>query len=35
LLHHAHIMPIAGGSYRLKHQRQAGIVQGIDNDKAA
>ena len=28
LLHHVHIVPIAGKSYRLKHQRQAGIVQG-------
>ena len=27
LLHHARILPIAGDSYRLKHQRQAGIVQ--------
>jgi DNA replication protein DnaC len=27
LLHHAHIVPIAGDSYRLKHQRQAGMVQ--------
>ena len=27
LLHHARILPIAGESYRLKHQRQAGIVQ--------
>ncbi|MBO3704471.1 MAG: IS21-like element helper ATPase IstB [Candidatus Accumulibacter sp.] len=27
LLHHARIVPIAGESYRLKHQRQAGIVQ--------
>jgi DNA replication protein DnaC len=27
LLHHAHIIPIAGGSYRLKHQRRAGMVQ--------
>ena len=35
LLHHAHIVPIAGESYRLKHQRQAGIVQGIRADKAA
>ena len=26
LLHHAHIVPIAGESYRLKHQRQAGMV---------
>lgn len=28
LLHHAHIVPIAGESYRLKHQRQAGTVPG-------
>jgi hypothetical protein len=28
LLHHAHIVPIAGESYRLKHQRQAGMVRG-------
>ena len=26
LLHHAHIVPIAGQSYRLKHQRQAGMM---------
>ena len=26
LLHHAHIVPIAGESYRLKHQRSAGMV---------
>lgn len=26
LLHHAHIVPIAGESYRLKHQRQAGMM---------
>jgi len=32
LLHHAHIVPIAGESYRLKHQRQAGIVQSIRGD---
>jgi DNA replication protein DnaC len=35
LLHHAHILPIAGESYRLKHQRQAGIVQGVRGDQAA
>lgn len=29
LLHHAHIVPIAGDSYRLKHQRQAGMVQSV------
>jgi DNA replication protein DnaC len=28
LLHHAHIVSIAGESYRLKHQRQAGTVKG-------
>jgi DNA replication protein DnaC len=27
LLHHAHIVPIAGESYRLKHQRQAGMMR--------
>lgn len=27
LLHHAHIVPINGESYRLKHQRRAGMVQ--------
>ena len=27
LLHHARIVPIAGESYRLKNQRQAGMVQ--------
>jgi DNA replication protein DnaC len=35
LLHHAHIVPIAGESYRLKHQRQAGIVKDIRDEKAA
>ena len=32
LLHHAHIVPIAGESYRLKHQRQAGMVQPMVRD---
>jgi len=27
LLHHAHVVPIAGESYRLKRQRQAGLVR--------
>ena len=27
LLHHAHIVPISGESYRLKHQRRAGMVK--------
>ena len=34
LLHHAHIVPIAGESYRLKHQRQTGTIKGISADKA-
>lgn len=34
LLHHAHIVPIAGESYRLKHQRQAGMVQPAGGDRA-
>lgn len=29
LLHHAHVVPINGESYRLKHQRQAGIMQAL------
>jgi hypothetical protein len=29
LLHHAHIVPIAGESYRLKHQRQAGMIHQV------
>jgi DNA replication protein DnaC len=35
LLHHAHIVPIAGESYRLKHQRQAGMVQLARADEKA
>lgn len=35
LLHHAHIVPIAGESCRLKHQRQAGMVQSAIRDAAA
>lgn len=34
LLHHAHIVPIAGESYRLKHQRQAGMVQPVPAHQA-
>ena len=30
LLHHAHIVPIVGQSYRLKHQRQAGMVHAVE-----
>ena len=33
LLHHAHIVPITGESYRLKHQRQAGMVQMATADE--
>lgn len=33
LLHHAHIVPIAGESYRLKHQRQAGGMCVNERDK--
>ena len=29
LLHHAHIVPISGESYRLKHQRKARMVQAL------
>ncbi|BBE08480.1 Transposase/IS protein [Mycoavidus cysteinexigens] len=29
LLHHAHVVPIAGESYRLKHQRQAGLIHPV------
>lgn len=29
LLHHAHIVPIAGESYRLKHQSQAGMMRCV------
>lgn len=35
LLHHAHIVPISGESYRLKHQRQAGVMQAVRNQSAA
>lgn len=35
LLHHAHIVPIAGESYRLKHQRQAGMIhQAVQKELA-
>ena len=30
LLHHAHVVPIAGDSYRLKRQRQAGVVHAAE-----
>ena len=30
LLHHAHIVPISGQSYRLKNQRQAGMVHAME-----
>jgi DNA replication protein DnaC len=34
LLHHARIVPIAGESYRLKHQRQAGMVHAAKGGNA-
>ena len=33
LLHHAHIVPIAGQSYRLKHQRQAGMMHAVERSE--
>ncbi len=33
LLHHAHIVPIAGESYRLKHQRQAGMMHAAQEER--
>ena len=33
LLHHAHIVPIAGESYRLKHQRHAGALPVSEGEK--
>lgn len=33
LLHHAHIVPIAGESYRLKHQRHAGALLVSEGEK--
>jgi DNA replication protein DnaC len=33
LLHHAHIVPIAGESYRLKHQRHAGMIHQAARDE--
>ncbi len=35
LLHHAHVVPIAGESYRLKHQRQAGLIHPAITEKAS
>jgi DNA replication protein DnaC len=35
LLHHAHIVPINGESYRLKHQRRAGMVQAMSGRPSA
>lgn len=29
LLHHAHVVPISGDSYRLKEKRQAGMIHRI------
>jgi DNA replication protein DnaC len=35
LLHHAHIVPIQGESYRLRHKRKAGIVPTINDQRVA
>jgi DNA replication protein DnaC len=35
LLHHAHIVPITGESYRLRHQRKAGMIQPKPDKKGA
>jgi DNA replication protein DnaC len=35
LLHHAHIVPIAGESHRIKHQRQAGTVKATASARLA
>ena len=32
LLHHAHIVAVAGESYRFKHQRQAGMMHSAASD---
>jgi hypothetical protein len=29
LLHHAHVVPISGDSYRLKEKRQAGMINRV------
>ncbi len=34
LLHLAHVVPIAGENYRIKHPRQAGTVKCIGAGKA-
>ena len=34
LLHHAHVVPISGESYRLKHQRQAGVMMNTAMNRA-
>lgn len=35
LLHHAHVVPIQGESYRLRNKRKAGIVPAITEKRAA
>jgi DNA replication protein DnaC len=35
LLHHAHIVPIQGESYRLRNKRKAGIVPAFGDKRAA
>jgi len=34
-LHHTQIVPIAGKTYRLKHQRQAGLIRTSESGKLA
>lgn len=35
LLHHSHIVPSAGESWHLKHQRQAGVVHAAEQATTA
>jgi len=35
LLHHAHVVPITGESYRLRHQRKAGLIPDKREGKGA
>jgi len=35
LLHHAHIVPIQGESFRLRHKRKAGIVPAINEKRVS
>ena len=35
LLHHAHVVPMQGESYRLRNKRKAGIVPALGEKRAA